>query len=251
MTVRQRIELWLMPLLLGSLSACMPPVILQGEFVDMTPRQAGAMVGTDVAGDDPQSAGRLRWGGMILSLENAADHTCFEVLGQTLDLNARPHSGAGGGDVGRFLACVDGYWDPEAYPPGRDVTVVGELGGAEVRQVGDYAYRYPRLRADTVYLWPKRQETVYQYVYDPFPYPYAYYYPYPYYVYPVIYVLPPEAPEPPPPGATPESLNRYNAALQKAAPGGAHATAGTGRAAELGGDLGGQLRGTLSVRRRR
>lgn len=204
-----KLPIWL-SIVMASLSvcACAPPAVLQGEFTAITPRQASAAPDAGAGGE------QVRWGGMILSMTNAAERTCFEVLGQALDVQARPK--AGDSDNGRFLACTPDYLDPETYRPGREITTVGRLSGTEVRRIGDYEYPYPRIEAQTVYLWPEREDPVYQYVYDPFPYPYAYYYPAPYYVYPVVYVVPRQAPEPPPPEAvTAESLARHNAKLAR------------------------------------
>ena len=186
--------------------ACATPEALRGDYPEVTPRDAGAGAASETAA---QSPGRVRWGGMILSLKNEQDRTCFEVLGKALNRNARPT--LGDSNVGRFLACTDQYKDPAEFEPGRDITIVGSVDGAETRNVGDYAYRYPKVEAETLYLWPEQDAArTYYYAYDPFPYPYAYYYPQAYYAYPVVYVVPPDAPEPPQEPMTPEQLASFN-----------------------------------------
>jgi outer membrane lipoprotein len=52
----------------------------------------------------------------------------------------------------------------------------------EAGKVGEYSYRYPRLVAEVVHLWPERVEDYPSY-YDPFWYPHPYwgYWPYGHY----------------------------------------------------------------------
>lgn len=169
----------------ATLAACATtPESLRGEFADTTPAQAS----TDAA---PAAATTVRWGGPILSMNNTADQSCFEILSRPLDSQGRPkHVDQ---DQGRFLACYAGFLDPETYKPGRDVTVVGTATGTEVRKVGEFEYTYPKVSAQIVHLWKPRQQTATTtYVVDPFFYgPYPYYYPYYYRVY---YVAPPREP---------------------------------------------------------
>lgn len=189
--------------LILTLCACAPPKALRGEYSGLTPQQAVSAA--------PGQA--VRWGGMILSMQNDSSETCFEVLSKPLNANARPTSRDQ--DQGRFLACYPGYRDPEVYAPGREITVVGSLSGVDTRKVGEFEYPYPTVEIDDIHLWAEHNEVQYAYAYDPFlyPYPYAYAYPYPYayygptvyYYYPVHYTpkpQPPEADEPTIAGAT-------------------------------------------------
>lgn len=189
----------LLPIL--TLGACVPAA-LQGEYPSLSPRMAVAA---------PDAAARVRWGGLILSMDNQPELTCFEVLGQPLDLSARPRGGDA--DDGRFLACHEGYKDPGVFQPGREITVVGTVVGVEARKVGDYEYRYPRVDAEQVHLWAQRPQAETLYIYDPFPYPYAYYAPYPYYYYPVVYVTPPTRPDVPREAAAPAAAGAKRAAV--------------------------------------
>lgn len=167
----------------ATLAACAPPKTLRGEFAEISPQQAQTVVsGTQ----DP-----IRWGGMILSMENSATQSCFEVLSRPLNVNARPI--AGDQEQGRFLACYAGYKDPKVFEPGREITVVGRLNGTEPRKVGEYDYQYPKVAASEVYLWAERSDVQYAYLYDPFPYPY--YGPYTYYYYQQSYYRPAPTPQ--------------------------------------------------------
>ncbi|RDS80594.1 hypothetical protein DWU98_14015 [Dyella monticola] len=149
------------------LAACATvPQPLQGNFANVTTASAqqGGAGGTQV-----------RWGGSIISTEPGQQSTCFYVLGRPLDNQARPVLD-NNNTQGRFVACRAGFYDPEVFKPGREITVTGTLQGVVTRKVGDYDYAYPRVDANVVYLWPKRQMmTGYPYGpgwYDPFWGPY-------------------------------------------------------------------------------
>jgi outer membrane lipoprotein len=59
---------------------------------------------------------------------------------------------------GRFIACRAGFYDPAVFTAGREVTIAGTVTGFEARRIGDYDYRYPRVAADVIYLWPERRD---------------------------------------------------------------------------------------------
>lgn len=133
------------------------------------------LAGTDLASVTPQQAangsGRsehVRWGGEILKVTPNADDTCFEVLSRALYPDARPKRR--GHSEGRFIACRKGFYDPELYHKGRELTVVGQIEGTENHKVGDYNYTYPRVDAEQVYLWPERsrRDGYYSRYYDPY-----------------------------------------------------------------------------------
>lgn len=146
----------ILPALLAlGLSACATvPQQLAGTYTTVSPDNAAAAAqGT-----------RVRWGGRIIQTEPQERETCFFVLDEPLDSQARPERREQ--SRGRFVACKQGFYDPEVYGKGRDITVTGTVAGSETRKVGQYDYSYPRVEADVVYLWPKRP------VYAPGPYPY-------------------------------------------------------------------------------
>ena len=148
----------LVPTLLAlGLGACATvPQQLAGTYPTVTPDSArsGAAQGT-----------RVRWGGRIIETEPQQAQTCFFVLDRPLDSQARPQRGDEQSQ-GRFVACKQGFYDPEEYAKGRELTVTGTLDGSVSRKIGDYDYTYPRVAADAVYLWPHRP------VYAAQPYPY-------------------------------------------------------------------------------
>lgn len=157
------------------LSACATvPDPLAGEYSEVTPDQAreAGMTGQNV-----------RWGGEIVEVRPLADKTCLEILSRQLGRSARPTGDDAG--MGRFVACKPGFIDPAEFSQGREVTVTGELAGIDSGTIGEFEYRFPRVEARSVYLWPERRDydDRYRYhrpyMYDPFFWPYSYYrYPY-------------------------------------------------------------------------
>lgn len=111
----------------------------------------------------------VRWGGSIVEIENKQDHTLLIVVAKELGRSGRPQ----GSDYspGRFIARVDGFLDPDVYKTDREATVYGVIEGQLMRKIGENAYGYPVVKAETVYLWPDYSQ--YAYRYSPY-----YYYPY-------------------------------------------------------------------------
>lgn len=130
------------------LAACTSqPRPLQGEFSQITPRDAAT-------GDN--TGAMVRWGGRIVDVEPHADRTCFEMISTRLSGYGRPYWATD--DVGgRFIACRTGFYDPALFEKNREVTFTGRIGGYENRRIGEYDYRFPRVDADVVYLWPVRE----------------------------------------------------------------------------------------------
>jgi outer membrane lipoprotein len=158
------------------LTACVAvPAQLEGEYAAVSP-----------ASVQPEQFGTsVRWGGVLVDTRNEQNRTCFEVLSRELDRYMRPE--VTDTTLGRFIACTDGFHDPEVYAKGREVTVVGQIQSIEDRKIEEFAYRYPVLEVTDLVLWEKRKTVMhYNNYYDPFYYPYywgrpywgGYYYPY-------------------------------------------------------------------------
>lgn len=130
------------------LAACASqPQPLQGAFAQISPRDAAA---TDSTG------AMVRWGGRIVDVEPKTNRTCFEMISTRLSNTGRPYWASD--DVGgRFIACRTGFYDPALFERNREVTFTGRVAGYENRRIGEYDYRFPRVEADVVYLWPVRE----------------------------------------------------------------------------------------------
>lgn len=171
--------------------ATVPSQLAGTDFAAITPKQAASQ---DMRGS------HVRWGGEIIKVEPKSDSTCFEILARTLYSDARPRHEDN--SDGRFIACSSGFFDPELYTKGRDLTVTGHVTGTEQHKVGDFDYTYARVDADNVYLWPIRQAQTdyYQrwpYYSDPFWGPYGGWWGG--YGAPPIVIVHGSAPPPPPP----------------------------------------------------
>lgn len=156
---------WFLVVLALGACATEPPARLSGgSFAAVTPHMAQKQ---DLVGS------RVRWGGTIASVSTHQSQTCFQVVSHPLDSSARPE----GGDrtEGRFMACIAGFYDPAIYASGREVTVVGTLQVPFLGKIGEYDYRFPRVAAEAVYLWPKPEprQNYYPPYYDPFWYPHG------------------------------------------------------------------------------
>ena len=128
------------------LAGCVhPPPSLQGQFPLTT------VIDAQTAAHEGE---RVRWGGTIVSTKLDSNRACLEIVSYRLDRRARPR--LGDETTGRFIACVAGFLDPEVFVAKREVTVVGAVGASTRGKVGDYDYVYPRVAAESVFLWPER-----------------------------------------------------------------------------------------------
>jgi outer membrane lipoprotein len=127
------------------LAACASqPQPLQGAFAEISPYDA---ITTDSTG------AMVRWGGRIVDVEPQPNRTCFEMISTGLSVTGRPYWATD--DVGgRFIACRTGFYDPALFQKNREVTFTGRIAGYENRRIGQYDYRFPRVEADVIYLWP-------------------------------------------------------------------------------------------------
>ena len=143
-----KVRLYILAIAAVLLSACASaPDPLQGNFAQITPRDA---VDSDATGQV------VRWGGRVIGVEPQTNRTCFEMMSTRLSDYARPYWATD--DVGgRFIACRPGFYDPALFEKNREVTFTGRVDGYENRQIGGYDYRFPRMEADVVYLWPVRE----------------------------------------------------------------------------------------------
>jgi outer membrane lipoprotein len=159
-------------------SACTSiPEQLKGEYTPLIPDNTS----------EKDLKTPVRWGGVLLETRPEADHTCFEILSKQLQKSMRPESSDQAG--GRFIACKPGFYDPEVFEKGREVTVTGKVIYMDTRKVGDFDYHFPVVDIEFMSLWPERVNRVYYDYYGAYRpyywhYPhYGFYYRYPFYRY--------------------------------------------------------------------
>ncbi len=149
------------------------PEQLMGEYTPLKPENATEKdLGTDI-----------RWGGVVLETRPETNHTCFEILSRQLQKSMRPKDSDQ--SSGRFVACKPGFYDPEVFEKGREVTTTGKIIHMDVRKIGDYDYHFPVVDIEFMSLWPERKERVYYNDFAAYS-PYYWHYPFyaPYYRYP-------------------------------------------------------------------
>jgi outer membrane lipoprotein len=140
------------------LTACpAPPPAITNDFAPIDPAEVREQ---RIVGE------RVRWGGLIVSVQPAEAETCFEILHRPLDAQARPRITDTTG--GRFLACAPGFYDPAAYPAGREITATGVLQEPATLRIGEFRYQAPRVQIERLHLWPERVARVPPYYRDPF-----------------------------------------------------------------------------------
>lgn len=146
--ILQRLLLLLMVL---GLAACAsgPRYDVSGVDRELMPAQAVAEI-------EARQGERVVWGGTIISARNLEDRTRLEVLAYPLDGQQRPRTGRSA--QGRFLVDYPGYLETADYGRGRLLTVTGELREVQTGRVGEAEYRYPRIAAEDLYLWPRGAE---------------------------------------------------------------------------------------------
>ena len=93
----------------------------------------------------------LMFGGEIVEMKNSSNGAWIIVLQKPLTAEGRPKWSAENG--GRFLIVTKSFLDVDAFRPGRDLTVIGEVDGSRSMPLRDAEYWYPLLVAKQLHLW--------------------------------------------------------------------------------------------------
>jgi len=158
----------LLPCLLLSACAGLPSAVRDAPAVDVSYNQ----VSRDINNYKDVS---VRWGGVIIDVENEEHSSLMQVLFYPLDFSGRPQLNKPG--EGRFVIKSPEFLDPAVYSKDKEITVAGVIEGDIERTVGKRTIQVPLLSATAIYLWP----TYYDY------YDYRGYGPSPYFGYPGYY----------------------------------------------------------------
>jgi outer membrane lipoprotein len=161
------------------LSACsnLPPAIEYPPLYDISYSEAIR----DIAHfkDAP-----VRWGGVVIDVENEQKFSLVQVLYYPLNSYGRPRLDKP--NKGRFLIQSTEFLDPAVYTKDTEITVAGTLKGDMERTVGNKTLRLPFISSKVIHVWPVYAPGNYYgydgYGYGGFGYPYyGYYGYYPYY----------------------------------------------------------------------
>ncbi len=97
----------------------------------------------------------VRWGGVIIEVENEQDSSLVQVLFHPLDSYGRPQLNKPG--EGRFVIKSTEFLDPVVYAKDKEVTVAGILAGNIERTIGKRVVRLPLISATAIHLWPPNE----------------------------------------------------------------------------------------------
>lgn len=165
------------------LNACtnLPPAIEDAPAVDVSYSQAKQNIAS-------YKNVPVRWGGVIIDVENEQQFSLVQVLLYPLNSYGRPKTDMP--HEGRFLIKSPDFLDPAVYSKETELTVAGTLIGDVERKIGNKTMRLPLVTANVIHLWPKYERSYY-YGYPGYGfgggfgyggyYPYYGYFGYPYY----------------------------------------------------------------------
>ncbi|SEO86914.1 Slp family lipoprotein [Nitrosovibrio sp. Nv6] len=157
-----------------SLSACagLPAAVKDVPVADITYSQASQ-------NPDSYKDTSVRWGGVIIEVENEENFTLVQVLSYPLNYSGRPQVNKP--SEGRFVIKSSQFLDPAVYAKDREITVAGTLEGDIQRMIGKKAVQLPLLSSKAIYLWPVYQAYPYGYGYGGYGYGFSPYFGYGYY----------------------------------------------------------------------
>ena len=165
---------YLLSIYLLLLSACsnLPPAIEDPPLFDISYSQATQNI-------SQYKEAPVRWGGVILDVENDENFSLVQVLYYSLNNYGRPKLDEP--NKGRFVFKSPEFLDPAVYTKDTLITIAGKLKGDIEHSVGKKILRLPLISATTIHRWAAYLPGNY-YGYGGFSYPYyGYYGYYPYY----------------------------------------------------------------------
>lgn len=129
------------------LSACagLPPTMKDIPVVNISYSQASQNINS-------YKDASVRWGGIIIEVENEPDSSLVQVLFHPLDSYGRPQLNKPG--EGRYVIKSTEFLDPVVYAKDKEVTVAGILTGDIGRTIGKRVIRLPLISATAIHLWP-------------------------------------------------------------------------------------------------
>ncbi len=94
----------------------------------------------------------VRWGGIIVDVENEQNFSLVQVLYYPLSSDGRPQTNKQ--NEGRFVIKTPEFLDPAVYARNTEITVAGILAGDLERAIGKKVMRLPLISPTTLHLWP-------------------------------------------------------------------------------------------------
>ena len=95
----------------------------------------------------------VRWGGVIVDVENAEDRARLTVVHFPLTRYGKPITSEN--SDGRFVVLSERFLDPIIYSKGKLITVIGQVDGFETQQVDRRTLTLPIILLQENHLWPE------------------------------------------------------------------------------------------------
>lgn len=129
------------------ISACsvLPPAFKEEQITDISYKR----VGEDLASYKNTV---VRWGGVIVNVENEDNYSLMQVLFYPLDYYGRPELNKP--SEGQFVIKSTNFLDPKAYAANREVIVVGVIDSEIESIIDNKNIHIPLIKSKGIYLWP-------------------------------------------------------------------------------------------------
>lgn len=144
-----KLHLLVLPCLLLGACVSLPQAMKDAHVVDVSYAQVSQNINSHI--DVP-----VRWGGLIIDVENEENFSLVQVLFYPLNYSGRPQLDKPSG--GRFVIKSTEFFDPIVYTNNKEITVVGTLNGDIERTVGKRLIQIPLILSKAIHLWPKYHE---------------------------------------------------------------------------------------------
>jgi outer membrane lipoprotein len=111
----------------------------------------------------------IRWGGEVVGVFNGEQVTELEIISRPLNRKGEPQSDKL--TLGRFIAQIDGFLEPEEFKDYKLVTVTGVVKGLKIKKIDNFDYGYPVVLVEQYFRWKPRANVYpgyYPYYRDPF-----------------------------------------------------------------------------------
>jgi outer membrane lipoprotein len=129
------------------LCACshLPPAIENAPTGDLSYNQA-------IQNINAHKNAMVRWGGVIIDIENEQYQSLIQVLLYPLNSSGRPRLDQANG--GRFIIKSPEFLDPAVYTKNAEVTVYGALVGDMEKTIDKKTLKLPVVLLQVIHLWP-------------------------------------------------------------------------------------------------
>ncbi len=129
------------------LGACtsLPPAIEEAQVDDISYNQVSADL-------DRYKNAQVRWGGVIIGVENEETNSLMQVLFYPLDHYGRPQIDKP--SAGHFVIKSTEFLDAEVYAMDREIVAVGTIDSEIARTFDTQSTQVPQMSSTAIHLWP-------------------------------------------------------------------------------------------------